>query len=209
MGIFEKLLEIRQAVAKTISKKGYNKNLDYHFFRLEDLLDPIEKQLAEHDLLSLFNMDDKEAVLSIVNTKNPEEVVEVKMPTARFPLNNDAHTIQEIGATMTYCRRYLYLSMFAISEPEHFDAVHGSTQGAVNKGRNQGGNPNNGLVTEKELAELQKEVERLGLDKSWLVIYAQDAGFKSPRDMTNEYLESARREMIRSKSGDLNALTIV
>lgn len=200
--IYEKLIDIRISIAKTIPKKGYNQNLDYYFFRLEDLLDPIEKQLAEHGLLSLFNMGEKEAVLSIINSKNTEEVVEVKMPTARSPLKNGAHPIQEIGATMTYCRRYLYLSMFAISEPEYFDAVHGASDASKVKEKNekkekQDSNPN-GMVTERELFELQQEVEKTGLNKDWLIAYAQGAGLKSPREMTREHLEKARQELVLS-----------
>ena len=123
MNIYEKLQIMRVKLQqKNIKKSGFNKFAGYHYYELADILPPINELQAEYKTCSIVNFGKEEAVLTIINTENPEEIITFVSPMAELALKG-ANAIQNIGGIETYSRRYLYMAAFEIVEADYFDAV--------------------------------------------------------------------------------------
>lgn len=123
MTVYSKLAKARVKLQETdIKKSGYNKFNNFHYFELKDFLPSINKINLELGILSIFIMGKEKATLTIVNVEKPEEKIEFELP----PILSDvkgANNVQNLGATETYMRRYLFLAAYEITDGEVFDAL--------------------------------------------------------------------------------------
>lgn len=128
MNIYEKLQSMRvELQKKNIKKTGKNKFVGYEYYELSDILPPINELQANYKTCSFFRFNKDEAILKIVNSEKPDEVIEFTSPMADLNLKG-AHEIQNLGGISTYERRYLYLNAFEIVENDYFDAVQGKNE---------------------------------------------------------------------------------
>lgn len=103
--------ELHRQIAKgDIRKTGKNPYHKNSFFSLDDISGPIQKLMNEQNIYHEININDR-AILSLMNLDNMDEIVEVS-----FPIPQTAHTMQEMGSIISYCRRYLYYLLFNIAE---------------------------------------------------------------------------------------------
>lgn len=124
MNIYQKLQACRVKLQKEKMKKsGKNKFSNYDYFELGDFLPRINELMLEHGLTALFFFNKEEARLEIINTDNLEENIIFSSPVAMAELKG-CHEVQNIGATQTYMRRYLYIMAFEIAE---YDAIEPMT----------------------------------------------------------------------------------
>ena len=127
MNVFEKLNAVREEFLKTEHKKTGGKAADkkayFSYFELSDFLPEVLALFSKNKLYGHFSVIDRTANLEIINVESPEEKVVFSMPFGSAKLSN-CHEIQNIGACITYARRYLWGCAIELTEN---DAIDGST----------------------------------------------------------------------------------
>lgn len=127
MNVFEKLNAVREEFFKTEHKKTGGKAEDrkayFSYFELSDFLPEVLALFSKNKLYGHFSVIDRTANLEIINVESPEEKVVFSMPFGSAKLAN-CHEIQNIGACITYARRYLWGCAVELTEN---DAIDGST----------------------------------------------------------------------------------
>lgn len=127
MNVFEKLNAVREEFLKTEHKKTGGKAEDrkayFSYFELSDFLPEVLALFSKNKLYGHFSVIDRTANLEIINVESPEEKVVFSMPFGSAKLAN-CHEIQNIGACITYARRYLWGCAVELTEN---DAIDGST----------------------------------------------------------------------------------
>jgi hypothetical protein len=73
--------------------------------------------VAEH-----ISIDNQQATLTLTNVDEPSEQIKVSVPFVMADMQVKNDTIQKLGATLTYLRRYLYVQAYAITEHDVIDA---------------------------------------------------------------------------------------
>lgn len=107
-----------------IKKTGYNSYVKFNYYTLEDLVPPIAKLLKKYNLFSHLTFTDEIGTLTILDINNPEERITFTAPM-RDKLQSHGDSVQNLGATITYMRRYFYLIAFDITEFDALDATIG------------------------------------------------------------------------------------
>lgn len=120
----EKLYEIKFTIHNMkIKKSGHNKFIGYDYYELCDIQPIVNELMYEKRILDSVIVDKDEAKL-IFEDLDSNETKEIKMPFKDSNLKN-AQDMQNVGASITYARRYLILMAFGIVEPEQLDATQG------------------------------------------------------------------------------------
>ena len=120
--IYDKLQSARLSLqGMTLKKSGHNKFAGYQYFELADFLPQINKIFHDLKLCSIVSFSETMAELRIVNSEKPEEVVVFTSPL-RDAILKGCHPIQNLGASETYSRRYLYVTALEIVEHDALDA---------------------------------------------------------------------------------------
>jgi len=123
--VYAKLQKARMMLqAAPLKKSGHNKFAGYQYFELGDFLPTINGIFSELGLCSVISFDKELATLRIVDTDNGSSIT-FTSPMAEANLKG-CHPIQNMGATQTYSRRYLYVSALEIVEHDALDATTGS-----------------------------------------------------------------------------------
>jgi hypothetical protein len=121
MNIHEKIQEMRCELQKMkIIKSGHNRHMDYKYFELQDLLPMINVLMQQYKVSSNIRFSKEEAVLTFINTEKPEDFSIFSCPMADSSLKG-CHPVQNLGASITYIRRYLYINAFEIVEKDVLD----------------------------------------------------------------------------------------
>ena len=144
MNIYQKMQSAKvQLQELNLKKTGNNKFAGYTYFELTDFLPALNKIMEDIGLASCVSFTPETATLTIINSENPEEKLEYTSPMASANLKG-AHEIQNLGASQTYERRYLYMAAFDIVESDALDATQnkpdarGETNRRTAQNRSQG-----------------------------------------------------------------------
>ncbi len=152
--IYEKLMEMRvDFTAAGIKKSGRNDYSKYDYYTLDDFLSICTKIAASHKVLILYSIDKEAARLNLHNLEDIGEVLTFSMPIADATIKGGS-AIQNLGSQMTYTKRYLYMNVFEIAEPDMMD----ENLGRDNKDTSSRNKPQ--TVSEEEMKD-QEEVERV------------------------------------------------
>lgn len=128
MNIFEKIQTVKlELLNSNIKKSGENKFSGFKYFELADFLPTLTKLCQEKKLFTHISFDNEYAYLTIINTEKPEECVKYSSPMKDLELKG-CNSVQALGGTETYSRRYLYMAAFDIVEADMFDANAGSNK---------------------------------------------------------------------------------
>lgn len=121
LNIYLKLAKMRVDLQKkNLQMSGFNKYSNFHYYELSDFL-PYCNEIAEkYKVLCLYKMEEKQAVLKILNTENLDEFISFELPLSEISIKG-AVGIQNTGGLATYTRRYLYLIAWEISEIDELD----------------------------------------------------------------------------------------
>ena len=113
--MYQKLNKVRAAILDgSIKQSGRNSSVQYEYFELSDIVPRVTKEFNEIGLIGVVNFTEDMAILTIVNTDNPDEKVAFTSPM-RYPTENRAiNPVQSLGAAHTYLRRYLYYTALDI-----------------------------------------------------------------------------------------------
>lgn len=150
MNIYEKLQEMRVELQNMeLKKSGQNKFAGYTYYQLSDVLPYINQLMQKHKVASVVTFDSDNAILTLINTEKPEEIIKFTSPMATASLKG-AHEIQNLGAVETYQRRYLYMTAFEIVEADVLDATQGKELPAQPQKRNQSKVENKNLSDENK-----------------------------------------------------------
>ena len=125
MNLFQKLQEARVRLQDlNVKKSGQNSFAKYSYYELGDILPAINNINRELGLCTQVTFDTENAYLNIYDSDQPEQVITFTSPMAEAQLKG-AHPIQNLGATETYQRRYLYMSAYEIVEHDAVDSSKG------------------------------------------------------------------------------------
>lgn len=125
MNIFEKLQKIKLELLNSgIKKSGENKFAGFKYYELSDFLPHIIKFCNELKCCTIFDFSKETAVLKFVDSESENSEICVSSPLEKLEIRG-SNAIQALGGVQTYIRRYLYMTMFDITENDTFDAVSG------------------------------------------------------------------------------------
>lgn len=124
----EKLSNIIHKLSKMeIKKSGHNKFVGYDYYELEDFVPQLIELMHEERVYSSYQVTENEAKLILSDVDSDEERI-IKIPFVPSNLKG-ATEMQNIGASITYARRYLLMLAFHIVESDQLDAVQGEPFG--------------------------------------------------------------------------------
>lgn len=134
-------MNVRQKLAKArlyflnqkVNKSGKNMHLEFKYFELEDIVPPAIRIFARVGLTTNIEFTDDRAVMNVFNVDNVDEAPlaftvpyrEVK-PIISNQGKEVTNPMQALGSSITYLRRYLWLAVLDITEPDDVDANLGS-----------------------------------------------------------------------------------
>jgi len=121
MSAHKKLMLARVKLQATEMKKsGLNKFAGYSYFELGDFIPHIQTIFNEVGLCGVVSFDTAQATLCITDTEDGSQIV-VTSPMAEANLKG-AHPIQNLGAVLSYQRRYLWMAAMEIVEHDIIDS---------------------------------------------------------------------------------------
>ena len=122
MSVYKKLQTARLRLVNTnITKSGKNKFAGYEYFELGDFIPAIHQIFDEVGLCGAFTFSGDVAHLCIYDTELEEKAVIFSCPVVQAE-NVKGQAIQNLGSTITYLRRYLWLMAMEIVEHDSVDA---------------------------------------------------------------------------------------
>ncbi|MGL5050264.1 MAG: ERF family protein, partial [Fusobacteriaceae bacterium] len=122
MTIYKKLAEARVKLQElNLKKSGMNKFSKFSYYELADFLPAINKINSEIGIISVFNFTNEVATLEIIDTEDYSKIA-FTIPTTKADMKG-SQAIQELGATETYLRRYLFLAAYEITENDVVDSL--------------------------------------------------------------------------------------
>ena len=193
--VHKKLQKAKLELTKRdIKKSGKNTYTGFTYFELSDFLPHIVEILESLGLCSVINIGEKMAELEIINIDNPEDKTSVSIPVAKASVKG-ANDMQNLGATQTYLRRYLYMLAFDIVENDISDSL-------INKDLHQ-----------KKVKEVEKLIEETETNKENFIGWANGMwGIKEIKDLNVAQLEQAhqifsRRLYKQQQQGNLEHAT--
>ncbi len=123
--VYHKLQTARIKLQSTqLKKSGHNKYAGYQYFELGDFLPTINQIFHELGLCSTVSFTKDYAELRIIDI-DTGGVITFTSPMAEAQLKG-CHPVQNLGATQTYLRRYLYVNALEIVEHDALDATTSS-----------------------------------------------------------------------------------
>lgn len=126
--IYQKLNKFRSAIHNSpLKKTGINKFQNYKYFELGDFIPFVEKYSEQFGLTGLFSHDytTDTAMLRLVNSDKPEEEIIFRAPWVNS--NTGTNPIQQMGADITYFRRYMWQIALELCENDIVDAEDAKT----------------------------------------------------------------------------------
>jgi len=130
--IHAKMAEIKKRLAETkIKKSGYNKFAGFKYHELPDFLNEINKLNNEIKVNESIHIDKAGDVclLTLTNTENTDDYYTVSIPYSEAQMlasggqPSKVDDIQRLGSTITYMRRYLYMTAYNIQENDVVDSL--------------------------------------------------------------------------------------
>ena len=119
MNIYEKIAEARVRFSSAkIEKSGRNKHLGYEYFELKDIVPAALKICKEIGLTPIVSFGEGTATMTV---RSGDEYVEITTPLMYGEMKG-CHPMQAMGAVETYARRYLWMALLEIVEPDALDA---------------------------------------------------------------------------------------
>lgn len=125
MSIHEKLMNIKfELLDCEIKKSGHNQYGKFDYHELKDILPPVNRLCKKYRCLTHADFPDAEQViLTLINVDNPEDTISVHSPRPPLRELQRMNIIQSEGSYQTYMRKYSYMAMFDITEPDSIDAL--------------------------------------------------------------------------------------
>lgn len=163
MNVYAKLALAREKFLHAdVKKSGVNRFAEFKYFELADIVPPAHNIFGELGLLFHITFTDHEAVGTLVNLENPEDKIVFTSPMVALTVtdkNGDVkppagmNSIQALGGSETYQRRYLYMMCLDIVEADVFDATSGKDASAAKPKANRPATPEKREEVKSELLD--------------------------------------------------------
>jgi hypothetical protein len=122
MSVHKKLMAARVKLQSIQMKKsGLNKFAGYSYFELSDFIPHVQTIFNEIGLCGVVSFSTEYAQLCITDVEDGTVVV-ITSPMAEANLKG-AHPIQNLGATLSYQRRYLWMAAMELVEGDAIDSA--------------------------------------------------------------------------------------
>lgn len=129
MSVYGKLQKARIMLQGTkLTKSGKNKFAGYEYFELADFLPTIQKICNDVGLCGVVSFNQEMAFLQINDTEDGTSIM-FTAPMSSAALKG-CHDVQNLGAVISYLRRYLWVNAFEIVEHDALDATTGKEEPA-------------------------------------------------------------------------------
>lgn len=156
VNVYRALQSMRVALQeKDIKKSGHNDYAKYDYFELSDFLPEINKLALENNIVCIYEITDKDAILHIADMEDFENRIDFRIPLAEVSTKG-ANAIQLVGSLTTYTRRYLYMIAFEIAENDEFDL----TQPAPEEDAKKKKQIKKQIISEKDVNALCNAIEK-------------------------------------------------
>ena len=140
MSLIVKVINIRQDFGlEELKKSGHNQYAGYDYFELEDIVPTAMRICTKYNVLPLISFTKDYGVMTIIDADSGEKL-EITSPMAEAQLKG-CHPIQNMGATETYTRRYLWMAFLEVTEPDPSDRTQGMPQNGYQNGYQPRNNP--------------------------------------------------------------------
>ena len=106
---------------ENVKKTGFNQYSNFSYYQLDDILPVCTRIGAKYRVIMLYAIEKERAILTMINLDDLEDMMFFDMPVADAAVRGGT-AIQNLGAMMTYTKRYLYMDAFSIAEPDEMDA---------------------------------------------------------------------------------------
>ena len=127
MNVYEKLQLLRVKLQSINPKKtGNNKFAGYSYYELGDFIPHVNSLMDELKLTSCLSFGDI-GLLEIINVEAPDERITFTAPMSTAELKG-CHAVQNLGAVITYIRRYLWTNALELTEHDTLDATTGKDE---------------------------------------------------------------------------------
>ena len=162
MNVRQKLAKARlQFLNQKVTKSGKNMHLEFMYFELEDIVPPAIRIFARIGLVTEIDFGDQRgAVMRVYNTDNVDEApMEFCIPYREVsPIVSNAgkevtNPLQALGSSVTYLRRYLWMAVLDITEPDDIDATLGEPEEEKKEAMSNLLNANKPLFTKRARKE--------------------------------------------------------
>lgn len=121
MSVHKKLMAARIKLQNTeIKKSGLNKFAGYSYFELADFIPQVQSIFNELGLCGVVSYTHSHAELTITDVEDGTVIV-ISSPMADANLKG-AHPIQNLGAVLSYQRRYLWMACMELVEGDAIDS---------------------------------------------------------------------------------------
>lgn len=200
--IYQKLAEARaRFLATPVKKSGVNRFAEFKYFELEDIVPPATAIFNDLGLIFLVSFEGDQALGRLVNVEDPDDTITFASPM--IPLTTDGvkapagmNTVQALGGSETYQRRYLYMIALDIVEADAFDAATGKPDTTSGKVEEPAPKKSNRPASEKERAEAKSELIDKGGEATDTQIKAIKNGLKKLRLKDGERYEDFVKETV-------------
>ena len=121
MTLYQRMADARVRLqSMSLKKSGNNTFSKAKYYELGDFLPAVNQICKELDLMPVISFTQELATLTIYDALEPQNCIVFTSPMAETQLKN-CHPVQNLGATETYTRRYLYTTAFEIVESDWVD----------------------------------------------------------------------------------------
>lgn len=122
MNVYGKLAKARLLLKQRgLTPTGENAFSHYKYFELADFIPAITEIEAQEGLISVVHFGGDTAWLKVINTDEPKEEIFFSAPMSTANLKG-CHEVQNLGAVITYLRRYLYNLAYEIVDCDALDS---------------------------------------------------------------------------------------
>jgi hypothetical protein len=185
MSVYKKLSEARvEFHSRELKKSGENKFAGYKYFELADFIKPAIAIFHKHGLCAFVSFG-AEATMTIVDVENPTDRIVISSPMAEAQLKG-CHPVQNLGASQTYLRRYLWVAALEIIEHDAVDSSAGSKESSENK---------EGADNQSRLGEVVRALEESNGFALLAISKADDQGYRFAFGRLNSKQKALGREL--------------
>lgn len=130
MNVYQKLAKARlQFLNQNVTQSGKNMHLEFKYYELADIVPPAIRIFARVGLTTNLDFSDENgAVMRVYNCDNPAEApIEFRVPYREVKpiISNQGKEVtnpmQALGSSITYLRRYLWLTVLDITVPDEIE----------------------------------------------------------------------------------------
>lgn len=125
INIYEKLMLARINFGEADKKKsGVNSHAEFTYYELSDIVPVATKIFNDLGLTYLTTMTNEQMIGRLIDNESKEELVfTCPFVTLAEPGKYRQNEIQALGSAITYLRRYMYMIVLDIVEPDAYDCL--------------------------------------------------------------------------------------